>query len=251
VAERHTLVAEHRGRVVAAAHLLRYSADERPAESYRGSGEIRWFVFWPPAPYWPDSAEAADRLIAACLERLDRWAVTRQHADGTLPVPGVYGVPAQWPHVRELYRRAGFVHEGHTELVFLAGVDDLPRADRAPIAGLELRRSVGINGTRLSAAAGDEVVGYVEVETLEDAERLARHGGWADVGNLHVAEAHRRCGVGTWLVAQAADWIRLARVDRVLDYAREEEDECRSFLEAVGFRELTRTERGWIRAAGR
>jgi GNAT superfamily N-acetyltransferase len=66
-----------------------------------------------------------------------------------------------------------------------------------------------------------------------------------------VAEAHRRCGVGTWLVAQAADWLRLARVDRVLDYAREEEDECRSFLEAVGFRELTRTERGWIRAAGR
>src|SRR5919204_3933687 len=57
VSDRETLVAEQRGRVVAAAHLLRYGSDERVRESYRDAAEIRWFVFWPEAPYWLDSRE--------------------------------------------------------------------------------------------------------------------------------------------------------------------------------------------------
>src|SRR5712691_10995163 len=44
VIERATLVAEQRHRVVAAAHLLRYSADENVGEAYRDSAEIRWFL---------------------------------------------------------------------------------------------------------------------------------------------------------------------------------------------------------------
>jgi len=40
-----------------------------------------------------------------------------------------------------------------------------------------------------------------------------------NVGNLHVAEVYRRRGVGTWLLRQAADWLRAANVDRLLDYA--------------------------------
>jgi ribosomal protein S18 acetylase RimI-like enzyme len=184
VSERQTLVAEQRQRVVAAAHLLRYGADERVSESYRDSGEIRWFLCWPEAPYWPDSAAAGDALAAACVAQLDRWRVSRQYADGALPVLGVYGVP----------------------------------------------------------------VGFVEVDTnLEDAIRLARLGGWADVGNLQVAEEHRRRGIGTWLVGHAAEWLRLARVERILDYAGPEEVEAIAFLESVGFRVLTRTTRGWKR----
>jgi len=35
-------------------------------------------------------------------------------------------VPEQWPHIRALYERAGFVHTGHTEVVYLARVADLP-----------------------------------------------------------------------------------------------------------------------------
>src|SRR5919204_2326473 len=69
VRQRATLVAEQRGRVVAAAHLLRYGDDESVGPSYRDAGEIRWFVFWPEAPYWPDSAEAADALIAASTQQ--------------------------------------------------------------------------------------------------------------------------------------------------------------------------------------
>ena len=118
-----------------------------------------------------------------------------------------------------------------------------------------MRRSVGINGCRLSAVLGEEVIGYIETEILDEGERMSRHGGWADVGNLRVAAPYRRRGVGTWLLGQAADWLRLAQVTRLLDYAwlegtdpaGQDYDDYRAFLPAVGFRELTRTARGWTR----
>ena len=34
-----------------------------------------------------------------------------------LPAPAVYGVPAQWPHVRSLYERAGFTPDGATNVL--------------------------------------------------------------------------------------------------------------------------------------
>jgi GNAT superfamily N-acetyltransferase len=248
VGQRLTLVAEQRQRIVAAAHLLRYAADERVGESYRDSGEIQWFLYWPEAPFWRDAPQAGDVLAAACVAQLDRWGVARQRADGSLPVLGVYGVPEQWPHIRATYERAGFVHDGRAEIVLVAEVERLPRGAEPPIADLAVERSVGINGTRLTAVLGDERIGFVEIDTnLEDAVRLSRLGGWADVGNLRVAETHRRRGVGTWLVAQAAEWLRLARVERLLAYATPDEADEIAFLESVGFRELTRTARGWER----
>jgi len=261
VSERATLVAEQRHRVVAAAHLLRYFADEDAAQWARDAGSIEWFLFWPQAPagnpWWPDSTEAAEALMAACLAQLDQWGVASQDAGGELPAPGVYGVPEQWPHVRALYERSGFTHTGHTEIVYLARVEDLARPAAPPVAGLAAQRSVGINGCRLSGVLGAEVAGYIEVDTLDAGERLSRHGGWADIGNLHVAEGYRRRGVGTWLLGLAADWLRLAQVDRLLDYAWLEGTDpggidyadYRAFLPAAGFRELTRTRRGWSRKA--
>jgi len=260
VSERITLVAEQRGRVAAAAHLLRYFPDERAGESARDAGEIRWLLFWPLAPAgnpcWPDATGAAEALMAACAGVLGRWGVTRQHASGELPVPGVYGVPEQWPHIAALYQRAGFTHTGHTVVVYLAPVEDLPSPGRPPLDGLAVSRSVGINGCRLSAVLGEKVIGYNETEILDEGERMSRHGGWADVGNLHVVSPYRRRGVGSWLLGQAADWLRLAGVSRLLNYAWLEGtdpgglnyDDYRAFLAAVGFRELTRTARGWTRA---
>jgi GNAT superfamily N-acetyltransferase len=155
-------------------------------------------------------------------------------------------MPAQWPHLRELYEEAAFVHDGHTEIVLLARVDELPQPSAPPVAGLEVRRSVGESGTRLLAQAGEELVGYIEVDAnLVEGGRLAHLGGWADVANLHVVEAHRRRGVGTWLIGQAADWLRLARVDRLLAYAWPSEQDVLALLGRTGFRELTRTARGW------
>ncbi len=260
VCERATLVAQQRDRVVAAAHLLRYFADERAGASYRDLGEIRWFLYWPEAPTgnpcWPDATEAADALMAACIRQLGTWGGAQQAAGGELPAPGVYGVPEQWPHISAIYRRAGFIHAGHTEIVYLARTEDLLRPAGPPIPGLAVRRSVGINGTRLAAVLADDVIGYIEVETLDQGERLSRRGGWADVGNLRVTGPYRRRGVGTWLLGQAADWLRLAQVERLLDYAwlgsqdsgGQDDADYRAFLPAVGFRELTRTRRGWSRA---
>ena len=246
VAERATLVAEQRGRVVAAAHLLRYGTGGDVGEAYRDSAELNWLLYWPQANHWRDSPEAAGALMAACLERLGAWGTGHWHADGALPAPGVYGIPAQWPHLRELYEQAGFVHDGHVELVLLARVDELPEPSAPPVDGLVVRRSVGESGTRLLAQDGEAFAGFVEVDAnLVQGGRLAHLGGWADVANLHVAEAYRRRGVGTWLVGQAADWLRLARVDRLLAYAWPEEGDLLGLLGRVGFRELTRTAKGW------
>jgi hypothetical protein len=154
VAERATLVAEQRCRVVAAAHLLRYGAGEDVGKSYRDRAEINWLLYWPEVSYWPDSTDAAGALMDACLDQLRSWRVDHWHADGALPAPGVYGVPEQWPHIRALYERAGFVHQptgsdhdGHTEIVLLAMVDELPRSAEPPIPGLQLGRALGVNGT--------------------------------------------------------------------------------------------------------
>jgi GNAT superfamily N-acetyltransferase len=261
VAERVTLVAEQQSRVAAAAHLLRYFPDERSGLAARDAGEISWLLYWAvtPAgnPCWPDAAPAARELITACIAQLEAWDVTRQDAGGELPVHGVYGVPEQWPHIRALYHEAGFSHIGHTEIVYLARIDDLPRPASPPLAELSVRRSVGINGCRLSAVLDQEVIGYIEVETFDDGERQSRNAGLADVGNLHVTEPYRRRGVGSWLLGQATDWLRLAHVDRLLDYAwlegtdpgGQSYEDYRAFLPAVGFRELTRTQRGWSRPA--
>src|SRR5258706_842148 len=163
VQERMTLVAEQADRIAAAAHLLRYFADERAGNAARDVGEIHWLLFWPEAPAgnpcWPDAADAAEALITACIRQLERWGVKRQHAGGGLPVPGDYGVPEQLPDIRAPYELAGFAHAGHTEILYLARVGDLPRPARPPIAGLSVRRSVGMNGTRLSAVLGDDVIG--------------------------------------------------------------------------------------------
>jgi GNAT superfamily N-acetyltransferase len=262
VSERVTLVAEEASRIAAAAHLLRYFPDQRAGMTARNVGEIRWLLFWPetPAgnPYWHDAHPAAEALMTGCIGQLEAWGVTRQEAGGELPVPGVYGVPEQWPHISALYESAGFTHTGHTEIIYLARTEDLRRAAEGPIAGLSVRRTVGMNGTRLSAMLGGDAIGYIEVEIFDAGERLSRNGGLADVGNLHVTESYRRRGVGSWLVSRAADWLGAAGVDRLLSYAWLEGIDPggrdyagdRAFLPAAGFQELTRTRRGWIRTPG-
>jgi GNAT superfamily N-acetyltransferase len=246
VAERLTLVAVERDRIVAAAHLHRYGADDRVGESYRGAGEIRWLLCWRNAPSWPDTG-AGDALAAACVAQLERWEVNRLYADGSLPAIGVYGVPDSWPHVGAIYERAGFAHS-RIEIVLVAALDDLPRPERPPLAGLALRRELGINGTRFSAVLDDEVIGFVEIESDHTSGgTLSRLAGWADVGNLQVDEIHRRKGVATWLVGQAAEWLRLGGVARLLSYAVPEAADSLAFHAHVGFCELTRTKRGWTR----
>jgi hypothetical protein len=217
VVERETLVAIERDQVVAGMHVLTYADEERVGAGYRGKREIRWLVSR------PDAAPAGAELI----ERSGAHV-----ADCSLPGPFVYGVPDVWPHIRSLYAAAGFV-PARVELVLVADVEDLPDA---PLVDLRLRRTLG-NWTRL--AAGDS---YIELETdFTAGGTLSRYAGWADVGNLVFDEPD----VGVWLLAQAKDWLRLGRVDRLVAYASPGEER---FYLANGFRELVRTERGWLRA---
>lgn len=251
VVERVTLVAEHRGSLVAAAHLLRYGDSEDVGVHYRGLSEIRWLVHQlpGPGPYWPDGGEAAGAIARAAMAQLGRWGGPVRGADGALPAPGVYGVPEQWPHIRDVYRDLGFVHTGGTEVVLLACVDDLPSGTDGD-KGLEVRRTMGINGVRLTARSGGESLGYIEVDTdLAVAGLLSRHQGWADIGNLWIDHSDRE-RVSTTLFAAAAEWLQLARIDRLLHYAADTDHEELAFAQSIGFRVLTRTQRGWTRSEG-
>jgi GNAT superfamily N-acetyltransferase len=246
VVARETLVATERDAVVGGAHLLCYRSEERVGEAYRGAAEIRWLVFAPAA------TAAADALLGASIEVMDAWHASAQWADGSLPALGCYGVPAAWPHVREAYVRAGFAFDGRVEVVLVARVEDLPQVGPPPVDRLTLRREVGRFGTQFTALLEGERVGFLDVDVDQTAGGTrSRLAGWSDVGDLCVVEDHRRRGIGTWLLGHAADWLRLGRVERLVDYAGSEEDGLLAFLDSVGFRELSRTERGWVRRPGR
>jgi len=241
VVERVTLVAEQRGRVVAAAHLLRYGTGPDVGPALRGAAEIRWLLCAVDAPFWPDASAAGLALAEAAVATMRAWRPAGIGADGTLPAPGVYGIPEQWPHVGDLLARVGFRRGERTEIVLLADVASLPRA--AAPADLRVVRTLGTVGTKLSALRNDCVVGYVEVDTgIGGSGAIAGQPGWADVGNLWVQEADRGRGVGSWLLGEAAGWLRLGRIDRLLAYADPGET---GFLERCGFRRLTETVRDW------
>ncbi|MGK5693864.1 N-acetyltransferase [Streptomyces sp. URMC 128] len=249
VAERATLVAEQREYVVAAAHLLRYRADAEVGEAYRDAAEINWFVCRPAASFWPDADQAADLLMRACLAQFARWNARVRYADGALPAPLVYGLPRNWPHIRAVYARAGFQHAGDTEVILIARVADLPEPGPRPDVTIE--RTLGECGTRFTARAGTRALGFVEIDTaLARPERHARAAGLADIGNLHIDPAQHGTGLEHWLLAQAADWLRLCGVDRLVAYESAADSTMLGHLTGAGFRELTRTDRGWEHRPG-
>lgn len=241
---RTTLVAVARDEVVAAAHLVRYGAGEEVGPTYRDAAEIRWLLFWPGAD------DAAGALAERCIAEMAAWGVRRMYADGSLPAPGVYGIPDVWPHVGAALERAGFAASDRVEAVLVADVADLPHGrGPAPVAGMTVRRALGRHATRFSAVLDGRVVAFHEIQAdLTGGGARARVAGWADVWELHVDEGLRRRGVGRFLVGHSADWLRLGRVDRLLDYVVVgEADAHLAFLRALGFQELTRTRRGWRR----
>jgi ribosomal protein S18 acetylase RimI-like enzyme len=241
VATRATLVAVLQDRLVAALHMVTYGRDERVAPPLRGAGEFHWLLFW------PGSADAAGALADAGIAALRRASARHLLADGSLPAPAVYGVPDRWPHVSAALERAGFSARGPIEVVLVADVADLPKVGPAPLDGLTLDTRLGGHAPRLNAVLDGQVVGFCEVQAdLTAGGTLSRLAGWADVWELHVDPDHRRRGIGTWLVGQAADRLRLARAERVLAYAAPDGDEL-GFLLTTGWRELTRTRRGWAR----
>jgi GNAT superfamily N-acetyltransferase len=235
VIERRTLVAVERDAIVGGAHLLRYGDDERVSDSYRNFAEIRWLVC---------RTDAGAELMAESLTVMRTWQPSRIAADGSLPAFGVYGVPATWPHIRALYLDAGFVQQGMTEILSWVELARLEEKHAPP--GLTLERSVGRNGTRFTAAAESGPVGMIEVETNAGGVLFAQPSRWADIGNLCVSEARRRQGIASWLLAEAADWLRRGGAAYLLAYACPEQTDELGFHAATGCDELVRTERGWL-----
>jgi GNAT superfamily N-acetyltransferase len=241
VIERRPLVAVNRDAIAAGALLHRFGSDERVGNDFRNAGEIRWLVCGYAAE------EAGDALMEACIATMDEWQVDRQYAGGELPSHAAYGVPDCWPHIRALYLRHGFVPRGHVEVILVASLEDLPSRSEPPLPGLILRRSLGACGARFTGLLGEEVAGFIEVEIITDGDPRTRQFGWSDIGNLWVTEELRRQGIGTWLLAAGADWLRLGGIQRLLTYARPEQEDEFGFAARHGFHELVRTERGWVR----
>ena len=80
-----------------------------------------------------------------------------------------------------------------------------------------------------------------------DGDPRTRQFGWSDLGNLWVKEELRRKGIGTWLLGTVADWLRLGGIQRLLTYTRPDDEDELGFATHHGFKELVRTERGWVR----
>ena len=245
VIDRETWVAIERDRVAAAAHLHRYGADAPVGPAYRNAAAISWYVCW------PDHLEAGHHLMAAMVKRLDAWSPRMQYLDVSLPATLAYGVQEAWPHLRVLAQDAGFSDaKGRTELQLLLSVDRVGPPGPAPVARLQVRRRLERFGAAFIAMLDDREVGLLDVD--DDFTRngtMLRCDGWADVGDLTIAPEHRRNGIATWLLQQAAEWLRLGGTRNLIAYL--DEDELDSvpahWYRAAGFTELNRTRRGWCR----
>lgn len=249
VNQRSTLVAIERDRLVAAAHLKRYAADDRVGDAYRGAGEIAWLVFW------PDHPDAGRAVIEGALRQLDTWAVRVQYADGSLPTTATYGVPDAWPHVRRLYEAAGFDPAGgQIELQLAGSLDGVDDPGGPPVDGVVLERVVGPLATSFNARLDGEVIGAFEVDDNHSAggSRM-RLAGWADECNHWVREGLRGRGIGSWLFRHGAAWLRLGGTQRLLVYLIEDGtlDAGLAYYARHGLRPINRTVRGWKRAGNR
>jgi GNAT superfamily N-acetyltransferase len=245
VIERTTLVAIVRDRVVAGAHLKRYAADARVSPDYYGAGEIAWLLAWPRQP------EAALALARACTAQLEDWEVRRQWADGALPTPATFGIPAAWPHVRTVIEAAGFSDaEGRTEVLLAGDLETVGDPGAPPLKGLTLRRDVDNLAVRFCAVLDGQIIGYVNVrDDLTRGGTLSRLRGWAGMHEQFVEPAYRRRGVGTWLVRHAVSWLRLGGTTRILaTWAEEHDAGSLAFLQHFGWHEIGTTRRGWRRA---
>lgn len=240
-----TLVALENHRLIGAAHLRRYTAEDRAGDSYRDAGEIAWLLCW------PDHLAAGRAVRDRSIARLGEWGVRIQYADGSLPAPGVYGVTDSWPHVRTLYEEAGFeASEGQEEIIFAGSVDRLPVPGITPVDGVTLRRQLGPLGTAFNAVLDGEVVGTYEVnDDLTRGGTNLAFSGWVDESNHWVRDDQRGRGIGTWLVGHGGTWVRLGPTKRLMTYAIEgdhTEDWIR-YYSRYGLMPINRTTRGWQR----
>ena len=214
VEERTTLCAVEGGRVLAAAHLLRYGEGREVSDHYRGAGEIDWFVAL------PARGDAAAEVLVAVRERLATWKVKKEYGwIHGLPTVPMWGVPDSCPHVAEALCAAGYrpppYH--HPEALYGGKLEAVPMTTEPPVAGLAVGRAVGPYGTRFSAVLDGEELGFCEVvPNLTRGGTLPALRGWAELQEIWFKESWRGRGIGSHLVRHAAAWLRLAGCDRIV-----------------------------------
>ena len=215
VEERATLCAFDAGRLLAAAHLLRYGEGPEVGDSLKGAGEIDWFVFL------PDREDAAAELLKNARGCLEDWGVSQEYGwPAGLPTVPMIGVPDAWPHVAKALDAAGHRPDdrrGHREALYGGRLDAVPTVGELPEPGLTVGRAAGPWGTRFSALAGREEVGFCEVVAdLTHGGLLPALGGWAELQEIWVQEGWRNRGIGGWLLRHAVTWLRLAGCGRII-----------------------------------
>ena len=222
VRERKTLCAFDAGRLLAAAHLLRYGGGPDVGAGLRGVGEIDWFVSL------PGREDAASEILAAAGERLAAWGVGREHGWPTgLPTVPMNGVPGSWPHVAAALQTAGYRRgpERDREALYGGNLDAVAAPTEPPERGLSVERRAGAWGTRFSALVDEKEIGFCEVKAdLTHGGMLPALGGWAELQELWIREDRRSRRVGAWLLRHAVAWLRLAGCGRIiLDVAASDE----------------------------
>ncbi|MGH2560705.1 MAG: GNAT family N-acetyltransferase [Thermomicrobiales bacterium] len=214
VAERATLCAIDRRRIVAATHLLRYGDDPTVGSDYRGAGEIGWLVAF------PECGDAAAAVLSAARERMASWLVTRELGWGSgFSVGPLWGVPENWPHIAAVLLAAGYAPDPshHGEALYGGWLDGIPAPAEPPVAGLTVQRVVGPYETRLSALLDGQEIGRCDVQSdLSRSGMLPALRGWGWLTDLRIEEPWRNRGVGSCLVGHAVQWLRLAACDRVV-----------------------------------
>ncbi|MFB6848946.1 hypothetical protein ACFCXS_29405 [Streptomyces sp. NPDC056373] len=97
----------------------------------------------------------------------------------------------------------------------------------------------------------DQLTDLVNLHVAALPERHARPAGIADIGNLYIDPAQSGTGVAHWLLARAADRLRLCGVDRLVACEPAADSAPPALLTGAGFGGLTRTDRGWEHRPGR
>jgi GNAT superfamily N-acetyltransferase len=247
VQERLTLCVLEQGRLTAAAHVLRYGLGPEVGSDYQNAGDVAWYLFW------PESAEAGSRLLAAVEQQLSAWGVERRYAcDSGLPVALMSGVPDAWPHVAKALEAAGYRwNADRDEAVFAGRLGQIAMPGAGPLPDMAVERTMGHWQTRLTARCGREAVGHCECSAdLTGGGAVPALRGWGELGELYVRDGWRSRGVGAWLVRHAAAWLRLGGCDRVVlsVTAADEAAGAGRFYQRQGWDALARFHKGWKRS---
>lgn len=241
VEERVTLCAVEGHRVLAVVHLMRYGTGPEVSDSYRGAGEINWFLFL------PGRDDAATGVLSAARERLAAWEVGREYGwGGGVPAgPPMLGIPDAWPHIAEVLEAAGYRQhaERSREALYAGSLDSVPEPEETPMPGLMIRRTAGDDGTRFAAILGGEEIGRCECrQDLAHGGALPALRGWADLWELQVRESWRNRGVGSWLARHAVAWLKLSGCNRIVINVTEDDETAGAdrFYRRFGWEVFTR-----------